>query len=224
LHHHNRKEVEIFEERRKYMSRNRNRFEVLGLILALVAVAVLAGCKGGSSCERDFDDPAGGGGGGTGGGGASGTVPGNISIGLAENPEAPRIPGGTADEREVLRLINNERNAAGVGQLQWDDALADMGRSHAYDCNQLSYGGHGSSASPGSYLANERAKFLGLTNYSAYSGIVSENGSMRGGPEAVVSGWMQSSGHRMNVLYSGHTHAGVGYGGRYCFFENATKK
>jgi uncharacterized protein YkwD len=82
-----------------------------------------------------------------------------------------------------------------------------MGRSHAYDCNQRDYFGHGCKASPDNYLANARAQFLGLTGYRSYSGIVSENAA--GGPNEVPR-WMNSSGHRKNIMHPDHTCAGVG--------------
>ena len=36
-------------------------------------------------------------------------------------------------------------------------------------------------------------------------------------PQAVVNGWMNSSGHRANILNASYTHIGVGYvaGGNY---------
>ncbi|TET32596.1 MAG: CAP domain-containing protein [Planctomycetota bacterium] len=168
-----------------------------------------------------------------------GTVPGNKSIGLAEDPEAQSIMGGTDLERECLAAVNRERKKVGLNALYWDNDLADMGRSHALDMAQIGYLSHGSSTN-NSYLADKRAEFLGIAgNYKRYSGsgycgmplaqIICENASMGYKTvSSVVGGWMGSTGHRNNMLASDHTHGGVGYadgsGGRFWALELSQRK
>ncbi len=149
----------------------------------------------------------GGGGSGTGGGTATGeTVPGNIDVGLASAPEAPRMVGGTADEQKVAELINEFRAENGLHLWTWDDGIADCERSHAYDCEQQGYFGHGAKASPKDYnICNERGRFLGIGPVleSAAQGVCSS-------PSGIVNCWKNSPPHRAQLLADGNTRHGAG--------------
>ncbi|TET35801.1 MAG: CAP domain-containing protein [Planctomycetota bacterium] len=144
---------------------------------------------------------------GTGGGTGTGdTVPGNTQIGLAENPEAPRIPGGTADEQMVAQAINEYRQQNGLPALIWSDEIADAERSHAYDCEQQGYFGHGAKSNPSNYsFCTQRGQFLGLP------GSLYECG-YGGGASGALTAWKNSSTHRAAILNSTLKYHGVGIG------------
>ncbi len=132
------------------------------------------------------------------------TVPGNIDLGLASAPETPRNPCGLPEERVCFEGINAEREAIGLQPFIWDGDLADLARSHAADRNQQPYWGnlHGSSTS-GDHLYQERAEFLGLKN-GKFRSVVENAASRVPSAQAVVTGWMNSSGHRAVILGEGY--------------------
>lgn len=182
------------------------------VVLALVLALLTAGCAGGTgSSSRSTDDiptsANGGDGGGDGVPSSTGsTVPGNVQIGLAESPEAPKISGGTSAERRVADDVNAFRQQNGLNPLIWNDAIADAERSHAYDCEQLGYFGHGAKHDPNDYnLCVKRGQFLNLP------GSLWECG-YGGGGSGAVSAWANSSAHRAALLTTGLTQHGVGIG------------
>ena len=179
------------------------------VLLALAFLLSWAGCAGGTgSSSRSIDDiPTGAGG--TGGDtppAAGDTVPGNTQIGLAATPEAPRGSGGTADERRVADDVNEFRQQNGRSALAWSDAIADAERSHAYDCEQQDYFGHGAKHDPGDYnLCVKRGQFLNLPGYLWECGY-------GGGASGAMSAWAGSSAHRDAILDTGLQYHGVGIG------------
>ncbi|MET9712555.1 CAP domain-containing protein [Nocardiopsis alba] len=98
----------------------------------------------------------------------------------------------TNPSETLLDLINHERSAAGVAPLQANEALTGAAQAHALDMAKNDYFSH---ASADGRSAKERAAEHGYTAYGA------EN-IARGQriPEATVLSWMNSAGHRRNLL------------------------
>jgi hypothetical protein len=181
------------------------RLYLLIIVIAVFSIVVATpGCSKKHNSSRPGISGDTGGGTGSGGGGSGGgsggsstgdTVPGNTDLGLAISPEAPRYSGGgTADEMMVAEMINDFREEQGLNRLTWSDELADAERSHAYDCNQFKYGGHGNHKNPSYSIAVERGKSLGL--YRLYE--CTTHGT--GGPANAINAWTNSSGHRAAIL------------------------
>jgi uncharacterized protein YkwD len=108
----------------------------------------------------------------------------------------------TALENQVTALTNAERAAVGCGQLRTDERLRTAARGHSQDMADNDYFSHtgldGSSPT-------DRARAAG------YSGGVAENIAMGyRTPEDVMRGWMNSDGHRNNLLNCNHRVIGVG--------------
>ena len=105
-------------------------------------------------------------------------------------------------EEAVLDLTNDERAAAGCGPLEGHAALDDAARLHAEDMADNDYFDHTSldGRSP-----TDRAAEQG------YEGGVGEN-IAAGYPDAaaVMEGWMNSEGHRANLLNCDYSVLGVG--------------
>jgi hypothetical protein len=144
---------------------------------------------------------------GTGGGGDVGTptgdtVPGNIDIGLASSPEAPRYSGGgTAVEMMVAEDVNDFREENGLNRLAWNDEIADAERSHAYDCTQGGYFGHGARQAPLSHYYVQRGQFLKISGGSLYECALYECACWPSDPKyAVKPMWAESPGHRAALL------------------------
>lgn len=142
---------------------------------------------------------------------AGATVPGDVPLGLASSPETPRNPGGSEDERRCFDLANAARREAGLEPFLWDGDLADLGRSHADDMQQLDYFGHGSSTTE-DHLYGDRGDFLGLD--VKFSSVVENSAFGYPTPEALIEGWLGSPGHRAVILgedyWSAFTYAGCG--------------
>jgi uncharacterized protein YkwD len=132
-------------------------------------------------------------------------------------PEPPAAGDSiTAQEDRVVDLTNAERTAARCDELTVDERLRTAARGHSEDMAANDYFDHDSldGRSP-----TDRARAAG------YPGGVGEN--IAAGyrtPEEVVAGWMDSDGHRRNILDCDYTVIGVGLaydsGGRPYWTQN----
>jgi uncharacterized YkwD family protein/spore coat assembly protein SafA len=113
-------------------------------------------------------------------------------------------------EREVIRLVNRERRERGLNELTYDWELCRVARIKSQDMKDNGYFSH---TSPTYGSPFQMMKNFGIRYKSAGENIAKGQPS----PEAVVKAWMNSSGHRANILNSSFTHIGVGYasGGSY---------
>lgn len=116
----------------------------------------------------------------------------------------------TAYEQEVIRLVNAIRAENGLKTLTYDWELARVARFKSQDMKDQGYFSH---TSPTYGTPFQMIKNFGISYRSAGENIAKGYAT----PQAVVNGWMNSSGHRANILNSGYTHIGVGYvaGGNY---------
>lgn len=107
-------------------------------------------------------------------------------------------------EKEVIELTNRERVNNGLKPLKYDWQLSRVARYKSNDMRDKNYFSH---TSPTYGAPAKMIKDFGV-NYTA----MGENIAM-GHKTAwsVVNGWMNSSGHRANILNSNFTHIGVGY-------------
>jgi len=118
----------------------------------------------------------------------------------APAPAAPAPDPGV--EGEVVALVNAERATAGCGPVASDAGLAGVARAHSADMRDRGYFSH---TTPDGLSPWDRAAAAGVAGASA------EN-IAQGYPDAasVVAGWMDSPGHRANILDCSNTRLGVG--------------
>ena len=109
-----------------------------------------------------------------------------------------------AYEREVVRLVNEIRKERGLGELTYDWELSRVARYKSQDMRERGYFSH---TSPTYGSPFDMMRSFGISYRTAGENIAKGYKS----PEAVVDGWMSSSGHRANILNSSFTHIGVGY-------------
>ena len=107
-------------------------------------------------------------------------------------------------EKQVASLTNSKRKAAGLGSLTLDSQLSKLARMKAEDMAKKGYFSH---TSPTYGSAFDMMKKYGVSYRTAGENIAKGQKT----PEAVMNGWMNSSGHRANILSSAYTHIGVGY-------------
>ncbi|MCL2356783.1 MAG: stalk domain-containing protein [Defluviitaleaceae bacterium] len=117
--------------------------------------------------------------------------------------------GGINDfESEVMRLTNIERENVGLPPLIWCDRLMLSARFKAQSMHNLGYFSHTSPV----YGAFQNISFevFDIPVQSIGENLASGHRT----PEDVVAGWMDSDGHRNNILNERYARIGVG------FFEN----
>lgn len=111
---------------------------------------------------------------------------------------------GQAVEQEVVRLVNVERAKAGLPALKSDWELARVAQAKSQDMHDKRYFDH---TSPTYGTPFNMIKNYGITYKSAGENIAQGQKTAA----QVVSAWMNSPGHRANILNKSYTHIGVGY-------------
>ena len=107
-------------------------------------------------------------------------------------------------ETEVIRLVNEIRQKNGLTPLIQDWQLSRVARYKSQDMRDLGYFSH---ISPIYGSPFNMMKSFGISYKTAGENIAKGYSS----PRAVVDAWMNSPGHRANILNSSYTHIGVGY-------------
>lgn len=118
------------------------------------------------------------------------------------------IPTGNSSvksfESEVVRLVNAERTKRGLSELRENWQLSRVARYKSEDMRKNGYFSHNS---PTYGTPFEMIKSFGITYRTAGENIAKGQTT----PAAVVNAWMNSQGHRANILNSSFTEIGVGY-------------
>lgn len=109
-----------------------------------------------------------------------------------------------AYETEVIRLVNEIRRKNGLGTLSEDWELSRVARYKSQDMKDNNYFSH---TSPVYGSPFDMIKNFGIRYKAAAENIAKGQKT----PEAVVNAWMNSSGHRANILNASYTKIGVGY-------------
>lgn len=109
-----------------------------------------------------------------------------------------------AYEQEVIRLVNEQRARYGLAPLSENWELSRVARYKSQDMVDNRYFSH---TSPTYGTPFQMIKAFGLTYRSAGENIAYGYKT----PQAVVNGWMNSSGHRANILNASYKQIGVGY-------------
>lgn len=127
----------------------------------------------------------------TGGGGSSsgGTTTDNIS----------KL---TSDELEVFNLINAQRTKNGLSALKIDSEVQNVARIKAQDMVNNNYFSHNSPiyGSPFDMLKSFKVSYK----------TAGENIAGNSSNSAAVNAWMNSSGHKANILNSSFNYTGIG--------------
>ena len=121
-------------------------------------------------------------------------------------PSGSATPATTNDyfEQRVFDLTNEQRQQAGLQPLQMNDKLDRAADAHSEDMALRHYFSHNSlDGSPASARADKEGY-----NYSKFGENIAAGQAT---PEEVVQGWMNSPGHRANILNPNFKDIGVGY-------------
>ncbi|MGY1807135.1 CAP domain-containing protein [Blastococcus sp. SYSU D00669] len=119
----------------------------------------------------------------------------------ASAPAPAAAPADPSAEGQVLALVNQERAAAGCGPVAADAGLAAVARAFSADMRDRGFFSH---VDPDGLSPFDRGDRAGVT-------VLAENIAY-GQPDAasVMEAWMNSSGHRANILNCSLTRLGVG--------------
>ncbi|MFI9548916.1 sigma-70 family RNA polymerase sigma factor [Streptomyces sp. NPDC052016] len=120
---------------------------------------------------------------------------------VSSAPEAPSVPSSRA--AQVLALVNKERAAAGCGPLSQDPQLRDAAQGHSDDMAARDFFDH---TNPDGDGPGERVTASGY-RWSTYGENIAKGQQT---PEAVMTSWMNSPGHRANILNCAFEEIGVG--------------
>ena len=111
----------------------------------------------------------------------------------------------------IVELTNNERSRMSLGRLETDPRLNEIAALHSRDMVKRDYMAHNSPDGDGpSQRVNSlhRALFGAVSENLAY--IESAPSDTEALAQRFVSGWMNSLGHRRNILDKTITHIGAG--------------
>lgn len=109
--------------------------------------------------------------------------------------------GLTADEQETLDLINAERAAAGLPALKVDSEVQNVARVKAQDMVNNNYFSHNSPTYGSPF---DMMKSYGI-KYKAAGENIAGNSSNSG----AVNAWMNSEGHKANILSNNYNYTGL---------------
>ncbi|PKM90998.1 MAG: hypothetical protein CVU87_00340 [Firmicutes bacterium HGW-Firmicutes-12] len=117
-------------------------------------------------------------------------------------PTPAPVSGLTADEQQMLSLINQERAQVGVAPLQADMRLVQSARVKSQDMIDNNYFSH-TSPVYGGFSALIR-------KYAPDYPYIGENIAGNRKVDAAHTAFMNSDGHRKNILNPKYTHVGIG--------------
>lgn len=107
----------------------------------------------------------------------------------------------TSDELETFNLINQQRNNNGLSSLKVDAELQRVARIKAQDMVNNNYFDH---TSPTYGTPFNMMKNFGISYKTAGENIAGNSSN-----SAAVNAWMNSSGHRANILNSSYNYTGL---------------
>lgn len=128
-------------------------------------------------------------------------------------PAATAAPAAAASTqstyvKQIVDLVNKERAAAGLSPVSALDSLNKVAAAKATDMRTNNYFSHTSPTygSPFDMMAT-----FGITYRAAGENIAMGQKS----PQEVMTAWMNSEGHRANILSANFNYIGVGYDNNY---------
>ncbi len=182
--------------------RNEEKFLLaVGACLYIALAALMLGGCGVDSGVRDADTPRYNDGSGAG-------LPGGIT-----NPGSN--PGSaTGAEYKVFQLVNEEREKAGVEPLEWCDGLYELAKAHSNDMCDRGFFDH---INPEGEAPPDRGRLGHAGSYTftpivpdPYTRIAENIARGYSTAEQTMEQWMNSPGHRAQILNGANTHIGVG--------------
>jgi len=108
----------------------------------------------------------------------------------------------SSDEQQVFNLINEQRTKNGLSALKIDDEVQNVARIKAQDMVNNNYFSH---TSPTYGSPFDMLKSFGVSYKSAGENIAGNSSN-----SGAVNAWMNSEGHRANILSNNYNYTGIG--------------
>lgn len=120
---------------------------------------------------------------------------------------AGSLPSSTSVERHVFELVNDERARYGLSRLAWVERAADSARYHSHDMAANNFFAH---MDRNGKRASARADEFGLSDWRRIGENIAWLTGANDTATRVVRLWMESPGHRDNILNRSYRESGVG--------------
>jgi uncharacterized protein YkwD len=127
-----------------------------------------------------------------------------LRSGAMSEPVAMAVP---SVERKAFDLVNAERAKNGQAPLVWDAELCRMAELHSQHMAQQNFFSH---VGPDGMSLGNRARALGLLNWKALGENIAYTGGMSDPAAFAVQRWMNSEGHRANILNASFNRSAIG--------------
>lgn len=127
---------------------------------------------------------------------------GNSSSGNSSSNSGTQTSNMNSDEKEVFDLINKQRTNNGLDALKNDSEIQRVARIKAQD---MVYNNYFSHASP-----TYGSPFDMLKSFKISYKTAGENIAGNSSNSSAVTAWMNSSGHKANILNSNFNYTGIG--------------
>ncbi len=138
------------------------------------------------------------------------------------SPTAPSSVPGDEDSGEInylplledriLELTNKNRKEAGLDALKEENTLRYIAREHSRDMIKRKFFSHydPDGLSPGERIAIRHRRLIGTSAENIWNGQGYDPSRTKMLSQMIMDNWMQSAGHRENILKEEYTHLGVG--------------
>lgn len=142
--------------------------------------------------------------------GSTGTSTTESGTGDSDAKQTEETTAEMTQAEAVLKLVNAERKKAGLQPLTLSEKLTNIAYTKAKDMAEKNYFSH---QSPTYGSPFDMLKQFGVSFSAAGENIAAGQKSA----EEVMDSWMNSSGHKANILNANYTQLGVGFyrGGQY---------
>lgn len=112
-----------------------------------------------------------------------------------------------AVERVAFEMINQKRIENGLRPLAWNAELASVARVHSQNMAEYQFFGH---RGLDGKMVSDRADHIGLSKWRAIGENIAFNRGYQDPIAKAVEGWMNSPGHRHNLLEDSWKESAVG--------------
>ena len=133
---------------------------------------------------------------------SGGTTSGSTSSGSSSSGNTTNTSTMSSDEKEVFDLINKQRTNNGLTALKMDSEVLNVARIKAKDMVDNNYFSHNS--------PTYGSPFDMLNSFKVSYKTAGENIAGNSSNSAAVTAWMNSSGHKANILNSSFNYTGIG--------------
>jgi uncharacterized protein YkwD len=120
---------------------------------------------------------------------------------------SPSLDEANPIERSAFEKTNKARAENGLSVLVWDAELCRLARAHSEDMARQGYFAH---ETPNGLQLKDRARAMGIARFRVIGENIAYNKGYDDPGAFAVERWMNSGGHRANMLYVGFQASAIG--------------